>query len=202
MTSEAGGIETVTVYCASSNAVDERYMELARETGRAIAERGMRLVYGGGSVGMMGQMADAALASGGEVIGIITRHLEEMEVAHTGLTRLEVVESMHDRKRAMTSAGDGFFVLPGGFGTLDEAIEAITWKQLRIHEKPIVFVDRHGYWDGLIRFFGEAVEQRFIHPMNLGLFEVATELDEAFALLHATTMPPPEPDALWLAPRP
>jgi uncharacterized protein (TIGR00730 family) len=202
MGDETPGLNAITVYCASSNAVDEAFMVLAEQTGREIARRGLELVYGGGAVGMMGRAADAALACGGRVRGIITRHLEDYEVSHRGITHLEVVETMHQRKLAMTLAGDAFLVLPGGFGTLDEMIEAITWKQLRIHTKPIVLLNAHGYFDTLLRFFGEAVEGQFIHANNLGLFEVATSIGEAFEKLEVATMPEAEPNPLWRAPRP
>jgi uncharacterized protein (TIGR00730 family) len=192
----------ITVYCASSNAVEERYMELAAEAGREIARRGMEMVYGGGAVGMMGRAADAALEAGGRVRGVITRHLETYEVSHPGITQLETVETMHERKLAMTVAGDAFFVLPGGFGTLDEAMEAITWKQLRIHTKPIVIVNTFGYFDTLLRFFDEAVERLFIHEDNLRLFEVAANIGEAFEKLATAEMPDQEPSPLWRAPRP
>lgn len=177
-------------------------MVLARDAGRAIAERGMELVYGGGSIGLMGAMADAALAANGRVRGVITRHLERLEVAHRGITRLEVVETMHERKLAMTAAGDAFMVLPGGFGTLDETIEAITWKQLRIHAKPIVIVNHRGYFDTLLTFFAEAVKSGFIHQRNLELFDVAGDIPGAFAALQRAAMPEEEPDPLWRAPRP
>jgi len=198
----SGTIRAVTVYCASSNAVPEDFLDLARAAGAAIASHGLDLVFGGGSVGLMGAMADAALAAGGRVHGIITRHLEGLEVAHRGVTSLEVVETMHQRKLAMTAAGDAFFVLPGGFGTLDETIEAITWKQLRIHEKPIVVVNHRGYFDTLLAFFAEAVEAGFIHPRNLELFDVASDIAGAFASLEHAAMPDEEPDPLWRAPRP
>ncbi len=198
----SGPIRAITVYCASSNAMDQHYLDLASEAGRAIADQGLELVYGGGSVGMMGRAADAALAAGGRVRGIITRDLVEYEVAHHGVTSLQIVETMHARKQAMTGAGDAFFVLPGGFGTLDETMEAITWKQLRIHSRPIVIVNSRGYFDTLLQFFQEAVDRRFIHENNLRLFDVATTIDEAFMCLENQRMPAPETDALWRAPRP
>lgn len=195
-------IRSVAVYCASSNAVPERFMALAAETGAELARRGKRLVYGGGSIGMMGRVADAVLARGGEALGVITRQLLGLEVAHPGLTELRIVETMHERKQVMTSEADAFFILPGGFGTLDEAIEAITWKQLRIHTKPIVFVNGGGYFDALLAFFDHAVAEQFVHPRNLDLFEVAPDVPTAFEALARARMPAPESNPLWRAPRP
>lgn len=196
------GIRAITVYCASSSAVDATFMELAAQVGTEIARRGHRLVFGGGSVGMMGVLADAALAAGGEVHGVITRQLQGLEVAHPSLTTLDVVESMHERKLAMTSLGDAFFVLPGGFGTLDEAIEAITWKQLGIHANPIVLLNHAGYFDTLLRFVEEAIEKRFVHEQNRELFEVAVDIDAAFAALQHAKPPAPVENPLWAPPKP
>lgn len=194
-------IRAITVYCASSGAVATTYMDLAARVGTEMARRGLELVFGGGSVGMMGVLADAALAAGGKVHGVITRQLQGLEVAHPSLTTLEVVESMHERKLAMTKLGDAFFVLPGGFGTLDEAIEAITWKQLGIHERPIVLLNHKGYFDTLLRFFDEAIEKRFVHEQNRDLFEVVADVDEAFEALKRARPPGAIQNPLW-APRP
>ena len=202
MHDSATDIRAITVYCASSSAVDATFMELAAEVGAEIARRGYGIVFGGGSVGMMGGLADAALAAGGEVHGVITRQLQGLEVAHSSLTTLDVVESMHERKLRMTALGDAFFVLPGGFGTLDEAIEAVTWKQLGIHAKPIVLLNHDGYFDTLLRFVDEAIEKRFVHEQNRDLFEVASDVDGAFEALARATPPAEIENPLWRPPRP
>jgi uncharacterized protein (TIGR00730 family) len=135
MSSEPPGrLSAVAVYCGSNHGADPAYAQAAAVLGRLLAERGIRLVYGGGHVGLMGVLADAALAGGGEVFGVITRALQAKEVAHDALTRLTVVETMHERKAAMADAADAFVMLPGGFGTLDEFFEAVSWTQLGIHD--------------------------------------------------------------------
>src|SRR5207249_47919 len=139
-------VQRLCVYCGSSDRVDEVYRQAAVELGHALARHGVELVYGGGRVGLMGLCADAALAAGGRVTGIIPRHLHDFEIGHHGLTELHVVESMHERKRMMFELADAVAVLPGGLGTLDETFEVITWRQLRLHDKPIVVVDIAGYW--------------------------------------------------------
>ncbi|MFC7331840.1 TIGR00730 family Rossman fold protein [Rhodocista pekingensis] len=139
-------IRSVCVYCGSSGQVADTYKQAAHDLGRRIGAAGLRLVYGGGRVGLMGITADAALAEGGEVVGIIPEHIQALEVDHTGLTELHVVDSMHTRKAMMVSRSDAFVILPGGLGTLDEAFEIITWRQLRLHDKPIIIVDVDGYW--------------------------------------------------------
>jgi len=192
----------ITVYCASSNAVPASFFDLASATGRELAHRGIELVYGGGSVGMMGRCADAALRAGGRVTGVITRALVDYEVSHPGLTDLVVVETMHERKLRMTDAADAFFILPGGFGTADEMFEAITWKQLRIHQKPVVLIDHEGFFQPLMRFLESAVALKFIHSSNLGLIDVVPTLDLAFRALEVYEPPIPEPDPLWRVPSP
>lgn len=139
----------ICVFCGSSGAVAEKYLWLATQVGRELVARGFGVVYGGGRVGLMGAVADAALAAGGEVIGVIPRALVEREVAHASLSELIVVETMHERKAIMAERSDGFLALPGGFGTLEEMLEAITWNQLGIHAKPCVFLNFDGYYDAL-----------------------------------------------------
>lgn len=175
----ANDIQAVTVYCASSSAVPEPFLQVAADVGAALAGRGWELVYGGGAYGMMGRCANAALAAGGRVTGVITDHIAGLEVAHEGLTSLEHVRSMHERKQRMTALCDAFLVLPGGFGTLDETFEAITWKQLGIHAKPIVLLNQLGFFDHLLAHVGTAAADGFIHPEHLGLFYVATTVEGA-----------------------
>ncbi|TWB21933.1 hypothetical protein FBZ89_104181 [Nitrospirillum amazonense] len=142
-------VRSVCVYCGSSGQVSEEYKKAAHDLGTLIGNAGLRLVYGGGRVGLMGITADAALAAGSEVVGIIPDHIQVREVDHGGLTELHVVDSMHTRKRMMVEKSDAFVVMPGGLGTLDEAFEIITWRQLGLHDKPVVIANIGGYWDPL-----------------------------------------------------
>ena len=142
-------LRTLCVYCGSSNRVAPQHLEAASELGRRSAERGVGIVFGGGKVGLMGKLADGALAAGGQVTGIIPQHLQDWEVGHDGIQKMEVVGSMHTRKARMCVLSDAFCVLPGGLGTLDETFEIVTWRQLRLHDKPIVIVNLDGFWDPL-----------------------------------------------------
>jgi len=166
---------SVCIYCGSAADVAESYREAATALGRLLGERGIRVVYGGGRVGLMGLVADAALAAGGEVTGVIPRYLVEWEVAHLGLSELVVVETMHERKRAMVDRAEAFVVLPGGLGTLDEAFEILTWKQMGLHDRPIVILNVEGYWNNLLDLIRHAVSAGFVHSQDMRLFrEVAT----------------------------
>lgn len=180
-------MRAVTVYCGSSNAIPASYMDLAEDVGRALAEHHWGLVFGGGSVGMMGRCADGVLKAGGEATGITTTVLIAMEVAHFGLTDLHVVASMHERKVLMTELGDAFLVLPGGFGTLDEAFEAITWKQLGIHRKPIVLLNADGYFEPLLAFLRYSSSLGFIRGEHLGIFTVVNTIKDAMDELGSPT---------------
>ena len=172
----------VCVFCASAAGVSPAYMEAADELGRLIATRGYGLVYGGATVGTMGAIADSALAAGGEVVGVIPDILREREIDHRGLTELHIVRTMHERKALLASRADAFVALPGGYGTLDEFIEIVTWAQLRIHSKPCVLVNLGGFYDGLLRFLDHTVEQGFIKPENRRLMRVAATPQEALLL--------------------
>jgi uncharacterized protein (TIGR00730 family) len=152
------------VFCGSSPGARPSYLAAAHTFGELLAQRGLGLVYGGASVGLMGAVADAALRSGGEVVGIIPGALEARELAHAGLTRLEVVASMHERKARMAELSDGFVALPGGMGTLEELAEMLTWAQLGIHRKPCGVLDVDGYWRPLAAFFDHALRERFLRP--------------------------------------
>lgn len=160
----------VAVYCGSSDDVAEVYREAARALGGLLASRGIGVVYGGGNVGLMGVCADAALAAGGEVIGVIPQKLEALEVGHQGLTEKIVVDSMHARKMVMASLSDGFIAMPGGFGTLDELAEVTTWNQLGYHQKPTGLLNVAGYFDHLLAFARHASEVGFIRPVHRGLW--------------------------------
>ena len=157
-------MKSLCVYCGSNAGNDPKYAEAAVALGQRIAAEGMGLVYGGGNVGLMGIVADAVLAGGGEVTGVIPEHLMKWEVAHKGLTHLEIVGSMHERKRRMFDLSDGFVALPGGFGTLDEMFEMLTWRQLGLGDRPCAFLDVDGFYQPLITMLDRMVATRFLHP--------------------------------------
>lgn len=157
-------LRRVCVFCGSAAGKRPAYRRAAERLGGELARRGLGLVYGGGSIGLMGVLADAALAAGGEVVGVIPRGLARKEIAHAGLTRLEVVPSMHARKAAMADQADAFVAMPGGMGTLEELTEVLTWAQLGLHQKPCALLDVAGYWRPLIRLLDHAVEERFLRP--------------------------------------
>jgi uncharacterized protein (TIGR00730 family) len=173
------GSRRVAVYCGSASGADPAFLAEACALGRAIAAAGLGMVYGGASVGLMGAVADAALGGGAEVIGVLPEVLSGSEIAHGGLTRLEVVKTMHARKARMVHLADAFLILPGGYGTLDELMEIVTWKQLRLHAKPCVLINTLHYWDGLLEFLDTAVESGFLKAENRKLLEVAKDADDA-----------------------
>ena len=172
----------MAVYCGSADGNDPAYRAEARSLGRAIAAARMGLVYGGANVGLMGAVADAALAGGAEVIGVLPEVLAGREIAHTGLTRLETVATMHQRKARMVALADAFLILPGGYGTLDETLEIITWSQLRLHAKPCILINTAGYWNGLLAFLDSTVAAGFLKPENRALLLVAQDAAEALRL--------------------
>ena len=156
-------MKTICVYCGSNAGANPAYAAKAAALGKQLAEQGLVLVYGGGNVGLMGIVADAVLEHGGEVIGVIPQQLVDWEVAHRGVTRLEVVDSMHTRKQRMFELSDGFIALPGGFGTLDEMFEMLTWRQLGLGKKPCAFLDVQGFWQPLMTMLDTMVRERFLH---------------------------------------
>jgi uncharacterized protein (TIGR00730 family) len=168
-------MKRVCVFCGSSPGKNPVYLEAAQATGRALAARGIGLVYGGGSVGLMGAVADATLDAGGEVTGVIPRALELRELAHGRLTTLHVVGSMHERKAKMAALADGFIALPGGMGTLEELAEILTWAQLGLHARPVGLLDVAGYYRPLIQFFDRAVVEGFLRPEHRALLLVGPE---------------------------
>ncbi len=170
-------MQRVCVFCGSSPGADPLYMRLAREVGGLLVERGLSLVYGGAQVGLMGAVADGALAAGGDVIGIIPHSLVRKEVAHRGLGDLRVVGSMHERKALMADLSDGFLALPGGCGTFEEFFEVVTWAQIGIHRKPCALLNIAGYYDPLLALLNHAVAEGFVRPAHLGL--VLTDTDPA-----------------------
>lgn len=179
------GVRWVAVYCGSAQGSDPAFLAEAHALGRAIAAAGMGLVYGGASVGLMGAVADAALAGGAEVVGVLPEVLAGSEIAHAGLTRLEMAPTMHARKARMAKLADAFLILPGGYGTLDELMEIVTWAQLKIHAKPCVLINTAGYWNGLLAFLDTTVEAGFLKAHNRALLRVAGNAAAALAMLGA-----------------
>lgn len=172
-------IKAVCVYCGSSSMVDETYKEAARRMGEIFVKNDVRLVYGGGDVGTMGIIADSVMNNGGKVTGYIPQYLNEFEKAHTGISELFIVDSMHERKRLMFERSDAFVILPGGFGTLDEICEIMTWRQLRLHAKPIVFVDINKYWSPLFEVFVDhMIKEKFVRPEHKNFYRVVEKLED------------------------
>ena len=182
-------VSSLCVYCGASGRVDGSHVEAAAELGRTAAERRVRIVFGGGRVGLMGVLADAALAAGGQVTGIIPEHLEALEVGHAEIGDLRVVDSMHSRKQLMCEVSDAFCVLPGGLGTLDETFEIVTWKQLGLHDKPVVLVNIAGYWDPLLNLITHQADAGYVRDDHLSLFRVVDRVDEVFKTLDAAPEP-------------
>lgn len=185
----------VCVYCGSSPGSRPEYMEAAVGLGRGLARRGWGLVYGGASVGLMGAVADAAVAGGGVAVGVLPRPLGAKELAHPGLTELVIVGSMHERKAEMVRRSGGFVALPGGFGTLDETFEALTWAQLGIHDKPIALLNVVGYFDPLLAWMDRAVEDRLLRPQHRDMILVSDDVAE---ILDALVAYDPPTTAKWL----
>jgi uncharacterized protein (TIGR00730 family) len=188
-------LSAICVYCGSNAGANPAYLEAARSVGRGLAERGIRIVYGGARVGMMGVLADAAREAGGEVVGVMPRQMMDREIGHTGIDDLRVVGSMHERKALMVELSDAFVALPGGIGTLDELFEAYTWAQLGIHAKPLGILDVADYYSRLVAFLDHAVVERFLRPETRDLLVVAEDLD---ALLYELRVWQPATVAKWI----
>jgi uncharacterized protein (TIGR00730 family) len=178
-------VKRIAVYCGSATPADPVYIEAARMVGHGLARRGIGVVYGGGKLGLMGAVADSALAAGGEVIGIIPTALVNAEVAHRGLSSLEVVETMHERKARFVDLSDGFINLPGGTGTMDELWEALSWAQLGYHQDPIGLLNIAGYYDKLVDFWEHMGKVGFVRPQHQGLLLVDETLDGLLAKMDA-----------------
>ncbi len=185
-------IGTVCVFCGSSPGSDPAFSQAACELGSALADRGVGLVYGGASIGLMGVVADAAIAAGGRATGVITESLAGHEIAHNSLDDLHVVRTMHERKALMSDLADAFIMLPGGFGTCEEFMEAVTWAHLGIHDKRCAILNVHGFFDDLLTFVGHAVDQGFIKPRQVDVLLVA---DTVAALLDGLVGPAPVPSS-------
>lgn len=178
-------MKRLAVYCGSSLGSDPAFAEIARATGEEMARRGIGLVYGGGRLGLMGIVADAVLAGGGEAYGVIPQALIDLEVAHTGLTEIHVVTTMHERKAKMTELTDAFVALPGGIGTFDELFEAWTWNALGYHAKPFCLLNVSGFWDGLCSFLDHTTESGFMSPARRAQLMIAGDIGEAIDKLDA-----------------
>jgi uncharacterized protein (TIGR00730 family) len=182
-------LSSVCVFCGSNGGADPVYLETATEVGRTLAERGLRLVYGGGKVGMMGAIADGALAAGGDVVGVIPQQIFDLEIGHEGLGDLRVVGSMHERKALMAELADAFVALPGGIGTFEELFEVYTWAQLGLHRKPLGLLDVAGYYAPLETMLDHAVEQRFLRPETRAMLVRDDSLDGLLARFAAWEAP-------------
>lgn len=196
-------IKSVCVYCGSAGAVDPAFREAATGLGRLLAEQGIDLVYGGGRVGLMGLVADAVMAGGGRVTGIIPEFLDNYEIGHTGLSELIVVDTMHTRKKLMMDRADAFIVLPGGFGTLEELFEVLTWRQLRLHDKPILLLDLpgtdgRGFWEPLQVLLTHIIDLKFAKPETAALWQRVTSLDGVLPALSAAPSPTVPVETKWL----
>ncbi len=175
---------SVTVFCGSRAGHDPAWLEAAHQLGTGLGRAGIRLIYGGGRVGLMGAVADSAVAAGGEVIGVIPEFLTRMEVAHTGLASLEITDSMHTRKRRMFDLSDAFITLPGGLGTLDETVEMVTWHQLHLHRKPVLICNVRGWADSLLAAFERSISDGFASPSARDLYEVLPDVAAVLARLE------------------
>ncbi|MBM3632085.1 MAG: TIGR00730 family Rossman fold protein [Alphaproteobacteria bacterium] len=182
-------IKSVCVFCGSSSRAELVYKEAAFELGIALAGADMQLVYGGGQLGLMGLVADGVMNHGGRAIGYITKDLEHIEGGHDSLSELHVVDTMHTRKLNMSQNADAFVILPGGFGTLDELFEILTWRQLEMHDKPLIIVNIDGYWDPLKTLIHHVVEHKFARPMDENLLLFVSDVAEVIPLLHKLPVP-------------
>ena len=178
-------MKSICVYCGSNAGSDPAYAAQAKALGMRLAAEKLTLVYGGGNVGLMGIVADAVLDNGGEVVGVIPQQLVDWEVAHKGVTRLEIVDSMHERKARMFDLSDGFVALPGGFGTLDEMFEMLTWRQLGLGDKPCAFLDVNGFWQPLMAMLDTMVRERFLHADQRNDLWHGDDIDALFAWMRS-----------------
>jgi uncharacterized protein (TIGR00730 family) len=183
LTPESAPSRNIAVFCASADGAQPIYRETAHELGTTLAARGIGLIYGGAKVGLMRVVADAVLAAGGYVTGVIPLVLVDLEVAHQGISQLHVVDTMHTRKALMGEKADAFFVLPGGYGTLEEMFEVLAWQTLKLHSKPTVLLNVNGFYDHLLAFCDHAVTQGILKQKNRNNLLIATTVEEAFAML-------------------
>lgn len=192
-------IQAIGVYCSSYEGLDEVYKNAAIELGQQLAKHNITMVYGGGILGLMGDVSKSVMAQGGRVIGFMPHHLKELEDPNWGITELHMVDTMHTRKRLMFEHSNAFLVLPGGFGTLDETFELITWQQLKLHEKPIIFINVNNYWTPLQALTENIFDQHFAKSEHKKYFKFVNSISEAFqALLNAPEPIAHEPVAEWV----
>lgn len=191
-------IKSVCVYCGSSARVDQAYKDAAVELGKAIAGNGWNVVYGGGRVGLMGLVADSALTAGGKVFGVIPKHIQAREIDHTDLTELHIVDSMHIRKQMMVDRADAFVILAGGLGTLDEFFELLTWKQLGLHDKPIVMVNINGYWDKMIEAIRHIADEKFMRIEDLAMYQVVKTVADVPDAIRRAPNERFDPSTKWI----
>ncbi len=185
-------INSLCIYCGSRPGKKENFQKLARAVGQMMAAEKIKLVYGGGNVGLMGIVATSVMEHGGAVHGIIPGHLDETEKSHDKISQLTIVDNMHQRKRMMFDRSDAFLILPGSIGTLDETIEVITWRQLKLHDKPIVILNYENYWDPLLNLLNNIVEHEFTTPKTMEHFHIVNSPEEVLPLLES--LPEPEID--------
>lgn len=183
-------MKSICVFCGSRLGSKPIYRETAKSVGQLIAQQQLRLLYGGGNIGLMGVVADAVLEYGGEVVGVIPGHLQEKEVGHAGLTELHVVSTMHERKALMANLSDAFIALPGGFGTFEEFCEILTWAQLDLHRKPCGLLNVDGFYDPLLTLFDRAVDDGFLRPEYRSMVLTATDADELLMRMRAYKIDP------------
>ena len=176
-------IKSLCVYCGASNKVGEAYLQSALNLGKLMGEHKLSLIYGGGRNGLMGIVADAVMKTGGKVTGFMPTHLQDFEGGHTGIDELHIVDTMHTRKLRMSELADAFIILPGGFGTLDELFEILTWKKLGLHNKPIIVININGYWDPLITLINQVVIHQFTAPKDAELVIFINSVEEVIPLI-------------------
>ena len=181
-------IQSVCIYCASSTQIDNAYFQAAHELGVLLAQKGIRLINGAGSIGLMREVSDATLETGGEVIGVIPQFMVEQGCHHTGLSKLHITQTMHERKQLMAELSEGVIALPGGCGTMEELLEIITWKQLGIYPHPIVILNINGFFNPLLDMLEEAIEQHFMRKEHKAIWQVADTPEKAVELLYQTPL--------------
>jgi uncharacterized protein (TIGR00730 family) len=191
-------IQSLCVYCGSSANVDDDFKQAAHDMGVMMAKAGIRLVYGGGKAGLMGIIADSVMDNGGEVIGIIPTHISDREIQHEGLTELHIVNSMHERKQMMVDYSDAFLVMPGGIGTLDETCEIMTWRQLGIHDKPIVIANLKNYWTPFLTMIDNIVDRGFMRADDKKIMIVTDTIDDVVERLYSAPKESFDPSSKWI----
>ena len=191
-------LNAVCVYCGSSRPKNPAHSAAAKEFGLMLAKDNISLVYGGARIGLMGLIADSVLGANGQVVGIIPEHLQKYEVGHTGVTKLHIVENMHVRKKMMFDMSDAFVVLPGGYGTLDEFFEVLTWRQLQMHDKPIILVDIDGYWAPMRTLLDHIVDKGFAQPDTRRLVSIVSKVEDIIPAIKAAPLPIYAPETKWM----